>query len=77
MHPDTLDAEINALLDDLFGDFRIGENKNSLRLLGDRFQVRVARIAFKSRQARVDCADGISRRLEPVVGSVAARLAFV
>ena len=77
MHPDSLDAEIYALLDDLLCDSGIGEDKNPIRLLRDRLQIRVARIAFKARQPRIDRADGIARFFKFSVSKVAARLAFV
>jgi hypothetical protein len=74
MHPDALDAQINTLLDDLVGDIGIGEDEHRLRLVGNGFQVRVARIALKGRQVRIDGEDGVARFLELVVAQVATGL---
>ena len=72
-----LDAQINALLDDLLGDFGIGENEHRLRLLGNSFQIRIARSTIKSRQVRVDREDGIAGLLELTIAEIAAGLAFI
>jgi hypothetical protein len=62
VHPDALDTQLNAFLDDLLGDFGVGENENSIRLLGNRLQVRIAQITLKGRDARIDGADSIACR---------------
>jgi hypothetical protein len=64
VHPDMLDAEIHALLDDLLGDFRIGEDKYRLWPFGDGLEVWIAGVAIKCCCVRVDGAHLISLRLE-------------
>ena len=74
MHPDVLDAEFHALLNDLIGDFGIGENEDGVGPVRDRLEVGIAGFAFKRSQARIDGGDGITGRLKPMVTCIATRL---
>src|SRR5262245_51397634 len=41
MHPNALDAEIDALLDNLFCHFRACKNEDRIWLFGDGFELRI------------------------------------
>jgi hypothetical protein len=77
VHPDALDPQINALLDNLLADLGVGQDENRIRSIRDRFQIGLTRIALEGGQARVDRVNGVSLLLELAVAQVAACLALV
>ncbi len=77
VHPDVLNTQLDALIHDPIGDFRVGEDEDGVWLFRDGLQVRVAWCAVILGYPRIYGSDGVAGVLEPFVRRVAARIAPV
>ena len=77
VHPDMLDAEVHALLDNLIGYLWTGKDEDRIHFLGDGFQIRVAGITIERGDARVHSKHFVAIILELGVSHVAACFAFI
>jgi hypothetical protein len=77
VHPDARHTEVNAFLYNLLAYFGVGEDENTIRFLGDGFEIGVAWVTFKSAQTWVDRTDLLTGTLEFSIGQVTTGLTFI